>query len=182
MNRCPRCSLAPLPLLLWAAMRFGLAGVSWGYSALPCHRPGVLHGRGPFASSAPAENILHLQFFLLTISLPLMVLAAVSQERYQAFSALSRSEQEVRRQYATRHSSTTAHRSGLPSWILSHALRQTTITWPINGRPADAHLGGLCARVLPHLADTIEPLYQRRDRPAAHGCRNPRHDRIPARD
>jgi two-component system, LuxR family, sensor kinase FixL len=159
----PALLSAPLPLLLWAAMRFGLAGVSWALLGVALQTTwSVLHGRGPFASSAPAENILHLQFFLLTISLPLMVLAAVSQERYQAFSALSRSEQEVRRQYA--QLATIYHSAPIGLAFVDTQLRYVSINdylAEINGRPADAHLGRTVREVLPHLADTIEPLYRR---------------------
>lgn len=85
----PALVYAPLPLLLWAAMRFGLAGVSWALLGIAIQSTwGAIHGRGPFTSSAPTENVLHLQTFLITISLPLMFLAAAIQERGRALSAL----------------------------------------------------------------------------------------------
>ena len=81
---------APLPLLLRAGTRFGLAGVSWALLAVAFHAVwGALHGRGPFTSPDPAENILQLQLFLLSISLPLMVLAVITEEHRRAFSALA---------------------------------------------------------------------------------------------
>src|SRR5262249_25890176 len=45
---------------------------------------GILQGRGPFATPAPADNVLPLQLFLVMLSLPLMVLAALISERKRA--------------------------------------------------------------------------------------------------
>jgi len=85
----PALLYAPLPLLLWAAMRFELAGVCWALVLVAFQSTwSAMHGRGPFVSRSPAENILQVQLFLLTISLPLMFLAVVIQERRQASVAL----------------------------------------------------------------------------------------------
>jgi integral membrane sensor domain MASE1 len=55
----------PLPLLLWAAVRFGPVGASTGLLAVAFLAiSGVVQGRGPFATGAPAENVLPLQLFL----------------------------------------------------------------------------------------------------------------------
>src|SRR5262249_36532165 len=97
----PALLYAPLPLLLWAAVRFELAGVSWALLVLAFQSAwGAVQDRGPFAGLAPADSVLRLQLFLLAISLPLMFLATAIQERRQAASALSRSEREVREEYA----------------------------------------------------------------------------------
>jgi PAS domain S-box-containing protein len=73
---------APLPLLLWAAMRFGLAGVCWALLGIAFQSTwGAIHGRGPFSSSNPPDNVLQLQLFLLTTALPLMFLALLVTER-----------------------------------------------------------------------------------------------------
>src|SRR5262245_34777232 len=79
----------PLPLLLWAAVRFGPPGVTTALMIVACVSiSGAVHGRGPFATGAPAENVLSLQLFLAVFSLPLMFLATVIRERRQAFSDL----------------------------------------------------------------------------------------------
>jgi signal transduction histidine kinase len=89
----PALLYAPLPLLLWAAVRFELAGVSWALLVLAFQSTwGAVHGHGPFASQSPAQNVLQIQFFLLAVSLPLMFLATAIQERRRAFSALSSTE------------------------------------------------------------------------------------------
>jgi signal transduction histidine kinase len=77
---------APLPVLLWASMRFGLAGVSWGLLVIACQSTwGAIHGRGPFASPDPSANVLQLQLFLLAVALPFMFLAVVVQDSRRAF-------------------------------------------------------------------------------------------------
>src|SRR5262245_48882462 len=91
----------PLPLLLWAAVRFGPPGVSTSLMIVASLSiAGAVHGHGPFVTGSPAEHVLSLQLFLAVISLPLMFLATVIRERRQTFSDLSRAEQEVRREYA----------------------------------------------------------------------------------
>ena len=72
----------PLPLLLWASLRFGSAGVSSSLliTALMSGWYAV-HGQGPFNSPAMIENVLSLQVLLAMITFPLMLLSAVLSER-----------------------------------------------------------------------------------------------------
>ena len=85
---------APLPFLIWAALRFGAGGVSTSLLAvLLISVSYAMGGRGPFNSRSPAEDIVGLQLFLIAISAPLMVLAAVTEERRRTAEALSRSEE-----------------------------------------------------------------------------------------
>jgi two-component system sensor histidine kinase UhpB len=75
---------APLPFLLWAAVRFGPGGTSASLLVLTLLAIwGSLHGHGPFITQSPDDNLLSLQLFLLVISVPLMVLAALTAERHQ---------------------------------------------------------------------------------------------------
>jgi PAS domain S-box-containing protein len=153
----------PLPLLLWAAVRFELAGVSWALLGLAFVSIwGAAHGRGPFASPGPVENVVQLQVFLLAISLPLMFLATVIQERRQAASALANAEQEVRREYA--QLATIFQMAPIGLAFVDTQLRYVSINdhlAQINGQPADAHLGRTVREAIPHLADTVEPIYRR---------------------
>ena len=72
----------PLPLLLWIAVRFG----SRGASAAIC-TVGFLaiwsagHGYGPFSTRSAEENALSIQMFLIAMSVPLLFLASVIEER-----------------------------------------------------------------------------------------------------
>jgi PAS domain S-box-containing protein len=154
---------APLPLLLWAAVRFELIGVSWALLAVAFHSTwGAINGRGPFASQVAADSVLQLQLFLLAISLPLMFLATAIRERRRAFSDLSKAEREVRREYA--QLATIYHSAPVGLAFIDTQLRYVSINdrlAEINGRPADAHLGRTVHEALPHLAATLEPIYRR---------------------
>src|SRR5262249_5139920 len=134
---------APLPLLLWAAVRFELAGVSWALLVLAFQSTwSAVQGHGPFAGLAPADSVLQLQLFLLAISLPLMSLATAIRERRQAFSDLSTIEQEGRRQYAQLATIYDSAPVGLA--FVDTQLRYVSINEYLaefNGVPADAHLG-----------------------------------------
>jgi PAS domain S-box-containing protein len=93
----PALVYLPLPFLLWAAVRFGPTGVNSALLAVAFLAiSGVVHGRGPFAASAQAENVVALQMFLVVISLPLMCLAALIAERRARTSVLRESEARFR--------------------------------------------------------------------------------------
>jgi two-component system, LuxR family, sensor kinase FixL len=79
----------PIPLMLWAAMRFGLSGVCWTLLVVAYQSTwNAIHGRGPFISDGSSDNVLQLQLFLLAMSLPLMFLAVRSYERSLAYNLL----------------------------------------------------------------------------------------------
>jgi PAS domain S-box-containing protein len=87
----------PLPFLLWAAMRFGSLGASTSLLVLVlisiwC----VAQGRGPFAQGTLAHNVNSLQVVLISISLPIMLLAGLVEEREEKSRALRESEARFR--------------------------------------------------------------------------------------
>ncbi|HEY6188773.1 MAG TPA: PAS domain S-box protein [Pyrinomonadaceae bacterium] len=89
----PALLYAPLPFLIWAALRFGAGGVSTSLLAvLLISASYAIVGRGPFTSHSPAEDVVGLQLFLIASSVPMMVLAAVTGERRRAAEALKESE------------------------------------------------------------------------------------------
>jgi signal transduction histidine kinase len=99
-GRSPALLYAPLPLLLWAAVRFGLAGVCLSLLLVALlSLSNAIAGRGPFITQLPAENAISLQFFLTAISCPLMLLAALVQERWDKTEALVWSEAALRASY-----------------------------------------------------------------------------------
>jgi PAS domain S-box-containing protein len=89
----PGLLLAPLPPLLWAAVRLGPGGLSLSILVVAgmALASGYL-GRGPFAIQSSAENVLSLQIFLIAISIPLMLLAALVEERRRAEESLKQTE------------------------------------------------------------------------------------------
>jgi PAS domain S-box-containing protein len=84
-----------LPFLLWA-IRFGPRGINATLIAVTAMSVwGAIDGRGPFAMRAPVANLLELEVFLLAVSVPLLLLAALfAQQRGTAAALL-----ESRRQY-----------------------------------------------------------------------------------
>lgn len=88
---------APIPFLVWAALRFGLGGTSASILAITFQAIwGTMHGRGPFLMQTPAENALALQMFLLVTAIPLLLLAILIEEERRSQSALRESELRFR--------------------------------------------------------------------------------------
>ena len=93
----PSLVYLPLPLLLWAAVRLGPLGTNLSILIVTCLSiTGAVHGHGPFTTSASGENVLALQLFLMTISIPLMFLAKVIAEGREKAAFLTESEARFR--------------------------------------------------------------------------------------
>ena len=93
----PALVYLPLPFLLWAAVRFGPAGVNASLLMVAfLSISATVQRHGPFATGSPAENVLSLQLFLVVISLPLMFLASLIAERRARANALRESEVRFR--------------------------------------------------------------------------------------
>ena len=93
----PALVYLPLPFLLWAAVRFGPAGASTSLLVVVLVSIwAATQGRGPFISRSPPENVLSLQIFLIAVSLPLIFLAALIEERRGREAALRASEARYR--------------------------------------------------------------------------------------
>jgi PAS domain S-box-containing protein len=86
-----------VPLLLWAALRLGLKGVSTSMVVVALLSIwGASHGRGPFAEGGPLNNALSLQLFLFFAAIPFTILAVVLDERKRAQEVLRESEERFR--------------------------------------------------------------------------------------
>jgi len=93
----PALLFLPLPFLLWAALRFGPPATSASLLILIFVSIwGAAKGLGPFAALSPMQSVLSLQMFLLAISVPLIFLAAVIEERRKKEESLRESEQRFR--------------------------------------------------------------------------------------
>jgi len=93
----PALLLLPLPFLLWAAVRFGPPATSAALLILILVSIwGAAKGLGPFAALSPMQNVLSLQMFLLAISVSLIFLAAVIEERRKKEQSLRESEERFR--------------------------------------------------------------------------------------
>src|SRR5688572_8570807 len=75
-NSAPALFYAPLPFLLWAAVRLGVRGTASALALVVVLTiGGAVHGTGPFAGGSPENTARDLQFFLIAVSVPLLLLA-----------------------------------------------------------------------------------------------------------
>jgi two-component system, LuxR family, sensor kinase FixL len=87
---------APLPFLLWAAVRFGTRGAATGIAAVAFLAIlGAANGHGPFSEKSAEENALFVQLFLIFRSLPLLFVAALIEERTEVLQALREREDRI---------------------------------------------------------------------------------------
>ncbi len=92
----PALLYTPLPLLLWAAVRFGPKGISTALLAVTFLSTwGAIHGLGPFVNRSPEENALSAQLFLILIALPLLTLGAVIDEQKRLREAAKKDEEHL---------------------------------------------------------------------------------------
>ena len=87
----------PLPFLLWAAVRFGSLGASSailmvGFMAIWSGS----HGHGPFSGGTAEQNALSIQIFLIVLTIPILFLAAVIEERATGEAELREGESRFR--------------------------------------------------------------------------------------
>ena len=86
----------PLPFLLWAAVRFGSLGASNAISII-----GFLaiwsgsHGHGPFSGGTAEQDALSIQIFLIVLSIPILFLATVIEERATTEAELREEHQRM---------------------------------------------------------------------------------------
>jgi PAS domain S-box-containing protein len=97
LGNAPTLVYAPLPFLLWSALRFGPGGLSLSLLATDLLAIwGTIHEHGPFTSHSAVETVFSLQAFLILMAVPLMFLSAVISERHKTGEALRKSEARYR--------------------------------------------------------------------------------------
>lgn len=85
----PAVLYLPLPLLLWAAVRFRLAGLSLSLLCLALISMWyTMHGRLPFPYASMQQNILSLQILFCLVAVPLMFLSVVIDESDRTHKSL----------------------------------------------------------------------------------------------
>ena len=79
-----------LPFLLWAAVRFGVAGAGITlFTATILSVWSVVHGQGPFAEMSPTTTVAALTLSLIVVASTVLALAALVEERRHTQSALA---------------------------------------------------------------------------------------------
>ncbi len=95
-ERAPALLYAPLPFLIWATVRYEIAGVCLSVLLVGAFATwGVVHEVGPFVVHSPVRNALTTVLFLNVICIPLLMLAAVLQERKAAAAEAARLDQQL---------------------------------------------------------------------------------------
>jgi len=81
----PAILYAPIPFLLWAAVRFGVRGASASLLLVVILSIwSAVEGRGPFTSDTPEQNSLTIQLLFLLIAFTLLLLSATVEDRVRA--------------------------------------------------------------------------------------------------
>jgi two-component system sensor histidine kinase UhpB len=92
----PSIYLIPLPILLWAAVRFGSVGTCLSITAFVCVSSWcTFMGEGPFLRSISISRVTVLQVAWIMVSAPLLCLAAVVSERKAALEDLKIAHAEL---------------------------------------------------------------------------------------
>ena len=87
-NAAPALFYAPLPFLLWAAVRLGPVGTASALALMVTVTIwGAVNGLGPFAGGSPQDTARDMQLFLIAVSVPLLLLAVALEERSARASA-----------------------------------------------------------------------------------------------
>jgi PAS domain S-box-containing protein len=111
---------APLPMLLWAAVRFGVVGACISVLLLGAlAMAGGMNGTGPFSAQPPQQNVLSVILYLVTACIPLLLLAAALEER----RALERASGASRARFRA---------------LFAHNMIPTAV-WQPDGRIVDAN-------------------------------------------
>jgi signal transduction histidine kinase len=156
----PGLILAPLPLLLWSAVRFGTGGLCLSLLVVAgVSLSNTFAGRGPFVTSSPAENTLSLQIFLLAISVPKIILAALVEERQRTEELRLRAEHEARREREELAHVLRVATLGELTVTLAHEINQPLTAIVTNAQAARRLLGAAPAEPAPvqeALADIAE--------------------------
>ena len=85
---------APAPFLLWAAVRFGGAGLSLGLLCTTLLTVSSAMQGGAFASSTPGDAIVGVQLFLSTMAVPLILIAGLLEQNRAEHRSLVELEQQ----------------------------------------------------------------------------------------
>jgi len=82
-----------LPFLLWAALRFGVMGISTSMIVVAfLSISGAVHGQGPFTGAATLTNVISLQLFLFITAVTFIVFAVLVDTGKETERALRESE------------------------------------------------------------------------------------------
>jgi signal transduction histidine kinase len=92
----PAILYLPLPLILWAAIRFGAKGASGAILVVAVALLWrSLNGPNPFAGDTPEESVFAIQAFLIGLAIPVLLLGTAIEETRRAEQAVRKSEESM---------------------------------------------------------------------------------------
>ena len=158
-NTVPALLYAPLPFLLWAAVRFGpttTSGFLLGVSLLAIDS--AIAGDGPFVASSPGENAFSMQLFLIVIAIPLTALSAVTRERLTAQDELRRSQKRLQLALDAAQMGTWEWQIATDRSIMSDKTKEI---FALDGVPRDFTLDQFLQLVSPEDRDAVAAAVER---------------------
>jgi two-component system sensor histidine kinase UhpB len=100
-HELPISMYVPIPFLIWAATRFGPIGASSALSLVTLVAMiGITERQGVFAEGDMAHGVLFLQLFLAVISVPVLFVAILIEERSFVEKRLRESQERLNENYA----------------------------------------------------------------------------------
>ena len=143
----PALICLPLPIILWASIRFGARGASGAILILTLVSIwSTLSGASPFVGTAPEENVLALQLFLIGVAIPVLLLGAARDELWHAHrrtralsSAVLGAQEDERRRIARGLHDSTGQNSVAATLLMSRIRPSLQPA----GRPLFQELEGL---------------------------------------
>lgn len=92
----PALLYTPIPILLWAAIRFGTSLVCSSILVITMVAIwNAVQGLGPFQQFPTSDNVLSLQLFIFVMAIPILLLSSLLAERKQAMSSLSKNNKQL---------------------------------------------------------------------------------------
>ena len=112
---------AIFPLIIWAALRFGVLGSATASGIVAALNIwATVHGQGSFVGSTPTHNLLLLQMYLALLSVTGLVLAAMTTERRRAEQDARESERRYRTLLENAPEAVLVHQDG--RWIFANRV------------------------------------------------------------
>ncbi|MFG1643523.1 SpoIIE family protein phosphatase [Amycolatopsis sp. NPDC049252] len=140
--------------LVWVALRWGLRAVTAsGVVIAVVATTATAAGRGPWAGTAPASGLVHLQLVLALVLLTTLVLAVTVTERDAAVRGAALAEERRRRAQSVAEAEQAAHGRAKLLRAVADALGATTDVSQIVSAVVDVHDGGLAAVAVGVLGD-----------------------------
>jgi signal transduction histidine kinase len=99
-NYSPIALYAPVPFLIWAATRFGPVGASSALSLIAVlSTVGIAGEQGPLSTNLEPQHVLFVQLFLAVMSVPVLSVAILIEERTAIEMRLRESQEKLSKNY-----------------------------------------------------------------------------------